>query len=202
MKKCVECNVEKSLEDFYRVKGKEKSNCKECHKAKVRKYQASNPDVLKKAQDKYKSSDKCKKNSAVKRNTPEYQAYRKKYLEENKDKIRQQRRAYKNMKKATDPLFVTTRRLRGRLQRAFAVSKWNKNNTTGDMLGCSFRTAHEHIESQFKEGMTWGNRSEWHIDHIIPLASAKTEEELVKLCNYKNLQPLWAEENIRKGATL
>ena len=103
------------------------------------------------------------------------------------------------MKKATDPLFVTTRRLRGRLQRAFAVSKWNKNNTTGDMLGCSFKTAHDHIESQFTEGMSWANRSEWHIDHIMPLVSATTEEELIKLCHYTNLQPLWAEENIKKG---
>lgn len=47
--------------------------------------------------------------------------------------------------------------------------------------------------------MTWENRNEWHIDHITPLSSAKTEEELYKLCHYTNLQPLWAEENLKKG---
>jgi hypothetical protein len=47
--------------------------------------------------------------------------------------------------------------------------------------------------------MTWDNRSEWHLDHIIPLSSAKTEEELYKLCHYTNLQPLWAVENMKKG---
>ena len=48
--------------------------------------------------------------------------------------------------------------------------------------------------------MSWENHGEWHIDHKKPLASAKTEEELKKLCHYTNLQPLWALDNIRKGA--
>jgi hypothetical protein len=47
--------------------------------------------------------------------------------------------------------------------------------------------------------MSWENRDEWHIDHIIPLSSANSEEELYKLCHYTNLQPLWAEENIKKS---
>jgi hypothetical protein len=49
--------------------------------------------------------------------------------------------------------------------------------------------------------MTWDNYGVggWEIDHIIPLASAKTEEEVYKLCHYTNLQPLWANENFKKG---
>jgi hypothetical protein len=46
--------------------------------------------------------------------------------------------------------------------------------------------------------MTWENHGVhgWHIDHIIPLSSAKDDIELLKkLCHYTNLQPLWAEEN-------
>ena len=46
--------------------------------------------------------------------------------------------------------------------------------------------------------MTWENHGDWHYDHIIPLASANTVEELEKLCHYKNIQPLWAKENIAK----
>ena len=60
----------------------------------------------------------------------------------------------------------------------------------------------QHMESQFTEGMTWENQGEWHVDHIIPLAKAKNEERLVKLCHYKNLQPLWGEENLSKGDSM
>ena len=47
--------------------------------------------------------------------------------------------------------------------------------------------------------MSWDNHGEWHIDHIIPLSSAKDEYEFFKLCHYTNLQPLWANENYKKG---
>jgi hypothetical protein len=49
--------------------------------------------------------------------------------------------------------------------------------------------------------MTWDNYSHsgWHIDHIIPLSNAKTKEDVIKLCYYTNLQPLWCEENYKKG---
>jgi hypothetical protein len=46
--------------------------------------------------------------------------------------------------------------------------------------------------------MSWENYGKWHVDHVIPLASAKTPEDLIKLCHYTNLQPLWAIENILK----
>lgn len=56
-----------------------------------------------------------------------------------------------------------------------------------------------HLESQFKEGMTWENYGDWHIDHITPLVNAKRPEDVIKLNRLKNLQPLWAEENLSKN---
>jgi len=47
--------------------------------------------------------------------------------------------------------------------------------------------------------MNLDNQGKWHIDHIIPLSSAKTEGEFYELCHYTNLQPLWAENNIKKS---
>ena len=68
-------------------------------------------------------------------------------------------------------------------------------------MGCSPQFLKEYLENQFTEGMSWDNHSQygWHIDHIIPLSSANTEEEIYNLCHYTNLQPLWAEENLRKS---
>ena len=66
-------------------------------------------------------------------------------------------------------------------------------------MGCSPLQLKEHLEKQFTNGMCWENRSKWHIDHIIPLSSAKTEDELYNLCHYTNLQPLWAVDNLKKS---
>ncbi len=66
--------------------------------------------------------------------------------------------------------------------------------------------AREHLEKQFKEGMTWENHGlyGWHIDHIIPCASFDlTDLEQQKKCfHYTNLQPLWAKENLIKGVKI
>jgi hypothetical protein len=74
-----------------------------------------------------------------------------------------------------------------------------KKNKTFEIVGCSPQQLKEHLEKQFVTGMTWENRQSWHIDHITPLSSAKSVEEFYKLCHFTNLQPLWAEDNLRKS---
>ena len=71
-------------------------------------------------------------------------------------------------------------------------------------LGCSIEEFKAHIEKQFKEGMTWDNFGQWHIDHITPIkykqdGKAPTLEDTIKRLHWSNTQPLWAEENLRKG---
>tara|TARA_R110000868_G_scaffold95522_8_gene262680 strand:+ start:713 stop:1312 length:600 start_codon:yes stop_codon:yes gene_type:complete len=60
-----------------------------------------------------------------------------------------------------------------------------------------------HIERQFIKGMSWDNRSEWHVDHIIPLSSFKftssSDPEFQAAWALSNLRPLWAKENIVKN---
>jgi hypothetical protein len=107
------------------------------------------------------------------------------------------RRRYK-----TDHVFAMTTRCRARLSKALQRAGFAKNGSTHDLIGCSYEDLVAHIESQFVDGMGWHNRNEWHIDHMIPVASAKTEEELLALFHFSNLRPLWAADNRKKGARL
>ena len=87
-----------------------------------------------------------------------------------------------------------------------ALKNNNKTSKSLELLGSTIQEAREHLEKQFKEGMTWDNHGHkgWHIDHIIPCASFDlTDPEQQKKCfHYTNLQPLWAKENISKGSKI
>ena len=79
-----------------------------------------------------------------------------------------------------------------------------KSQKTLSVLGLeSWDKFREYIEKQFTEGMVWENygntKESWSIDHIIPISSAKTEEEVYKLNHYTNLKPMWHLENIQKS---
>jgi hypothetical protein len=69
-------------------------------------------------------------------------------------------------------------------------------------IGCSIEDLRKHLESQFIHGMSWENRGfhGWHIDHIKPLADfdLTDEKQLYIVCNYKNLQPMWKNDNLKK----
>jgi hypothetical protein len=106
------------------------------------------------------------------------------------------------LKRATDPIFVMKERIRCRTKAAFLGQGFAKGCKTREMLGCSWEQFKTHIESQFQKDMKWGNRDLWHIDHIIPLASAKTIDDLEKLAHFSNLRPMWAKENIKKSAKI
>jgi len=112
---------------------------------------------------------------------------------ENPEKWRARDKEYRS-----DPirgLAHTARVLTGGAMRRAGYGKTTK---TAALLGCSFEFLLTHIERQFLRGMTWANRSLWHIDHILPIASAKTEAEAKSLCHFTNLRPMWARDNQSK----
>jgi hypothetical protein len=77
-----------------------------------------------------------------------------------------------------------------------------KDASTVNILGCSIDQFKLYLESMFTLGMSWDNRSLWHIDHIIPQAFAENEQELLLLNHYSNLRPIWANDNLTKGKTI
>jgi hypothetical protein len=125
--------------------------------------------------------------------------YHKEYNQVNKERINERDKEYQRNRRKTDPLFKMKCNLRTRTWAAFKNKGYSKTSKTQEMLGVDWEVCKGHIERQFTKGMNWDNYGEWHIDHIIPLASANNEEELMKLCHYTNLQPLWAEDNLSKN---
>lgn len=100
-----------------------------------------------------------------------------------------------------DPQFRLTGLLRQRIYKALRGVA-TKSAATLKLLGCSVDELREHLEKQFQPGMTWADRGAWHVDHIRPVSSFDlTDPEQQQQCfHYTNLQPLWAADNIRKGA--
>jgi hypothetical protein len=100
-------------------------------------------------------------------------------------------------RKKNDPAF----KLRSRLGSALKNQNAIKSNKTMELVGCTIPFLRGYLEAKFKDDMTWENHGEWHIDHIKPCASFNLldDEEQKKCFHYKNLQPLWADENLSKG---
>ena len=96
-----------------------------------------------------------------------------------------------------DPLYKLSKSLRSRMHNV--IKNMSKSASTVKMLGAPVVDIKKHLETSFKPGMSWENHGKWHIDHKIPLASAKTSDQLLSLFHYTNLQPLWASDNIKKS---
>jgi hypothetical protein len=139
---------------------------------------------------KYRQSDKGKEKSRL---------YTKKYKKT--DKYKKYSRKYEKEKRQSDPLYKIKDTVRGRLYKFLKVRNMKKTNKTFEMVGCTPQFLIKYLEKQFQPGMTWDNHTVdgWHIDHKIPLDSANTLEDVEKLSHYTNLQPLWAEENLKKS---
>lgn len=110
-------------------------------------------------------------------------------------------RRYKNQ--IATPLGKLKTLMRTRIGGIFKKAGYRKNSRTHEILGCEYEHFVKHIESQFTVGMCWEKMgAEIHIDHKIPLASATCESDLIRLNHYTNLRPLWALDNMKKGARL
>jgi hypothetical protein len=120
----------------------------------------------------------------------------------NADQFKASKNAYYRNRKQSDPAFAMLARLRRRINNL--VSGSDKSCTTAELIGCSHDAFARHIESLFTDGMTWENRRDWHIDHIIPCAAFDMNDpQQQRQCfHYSNMRPLWAYENQRKGASM
>lgn len=180
----------------------ELKDVREKDKLKQRERRRLKGDIINEQSRKKYEEDEIYRNGKLGRN--------KKWRKDNWDAVYKQRLESGNQQKAFvrwyhnkgkyNPQYVISQLLRQRLRSV--VDK--KFDVTFELLGCSIDDFLQHLESQFTEGMSWGNQGEWHIDHIKPCSSfdLSKEDEQRKCFHYTNLQPLWAIDNIKKGSKI
>lgn len=173
--------------------------CRYKRKLQTNKKYLSKKEVKDRYKNKYLSTKKKCDSKWYKLNKSKKLATNSRWKKDNKDYVNSWYREYKSNREKEDINFKIKNNLRTRLWHA--IKNNQKVGSAIEDLGCSIEELKKHLESQFQEGMNWGNYGEWHIDHIEALANfdLTNYSELRKACNYSNLQPLWAEDNLKKG---
>jgi hypothetical protein len=183
---CRKCKIEKDVCEFHKGKTKDgyQYKCKECKKE-------------------YSTLNRIKENNRkilwAKKNPNKIKDAKQKYYLNNSNKENLRNNKYSQNRKKIDFIYKLSCISRTRLYEFLKTKNMTKRNKTFVYIGCSPKFLKEYLESKFTVGMSWHNHGDWHIDHIIPLSSAKTEEEIYELCHYTNLQPLWAQDNLIKS---
>ena len=218
-KNCNKCNIEKDINLFR----KHRSVCKECMKD-VRKleYLKNRETIMERSKEYYKNNkEECKENGRKYYNEKNDESYkqkrkeyyelnkerikekRKEYLKNNKEKINENQRIYIKYRTENDELFKLSKNIRTLISNTFITYKFKKGSKTHEILGCSFEEFKLYLESKFEPWMNWNNRAlyngelnyGWDIDHITPISSAKTKEDIINLNHYTNFQPLCSYKN-------
>jgi hypothetical protein len=196
MKVCKKCNEFKAYDLFHKNKAFKdgyQSKCKQCLNEISINYYYQNKEFTKKYKDINREKNKYK-------------------IQENKNKWRQQNKTLKpnycsnyiNTRRQKDYNFKFSLNVRSLISGAFrrGTNQYKKNAKTETILGCTIEEFRYYIAAQFKKGMSFDNHGEWHLDHIIPIATAKNQEDIIILNHYTNFQPLWAEQNFSKGDSI
>jgi hypothetical protein len=178
VKKCSKCSLTKSLDSFYKGKGKDgfEAQCKSCRTSISKKYYSDNINEHNKRCVNWHSVNRTKSNHI--------------------------NNEWEKKKRKTDKFWAAKKALRVRILQI--LDGRNKSQNSLKIVGLDKWTDLKiHFEKQWSLGMSWDNygcgEDKWVIDHRIPLASAKTKEEVEKLNHHSNLQPMWWRENLQKS---
>ncbi len=204
---CSECNISKNT-DEYRIRQIKDykyciSICRSCELEKNRIYREKNRD---KERNRLKKYYKENKEEVINRIFI--------YQINNKSKIKEKKKEYRNKNKKeislsyskrreNDPLFKLRGNISTLIRKSLKFNNFSKKSKTFQILSCTIDEFKLHLESKFESWMSWENYGKyngelnygWDIDHIIPVSSAKTEKDIIKLNHYTNLQPLCSYTN-------
>jgi hypothetical protein len=204
---CNTCQLELSLDNFSKDKSAKdnlKNTCKKCCSIKNSEWRNNNKQKRSEYQKEYRIKNKEHLKEYNKKRNEDFKlknGISRHTLWDRENKARRKELLQHRLK--TDPVFALKYKLRSSLNAIFRHKGYTKKHKSHDILGCSYEEFLTHLESQFEPWMNWGNRGlyngefnyGWDIDHIMPTSLATTEEELIKLCHYTNLQPLCSKVN-------
>lgn len=221
---CTKCFCEKRLLDFYAWKsgvraGGLKAECKVCagHARRLR-YAGNRQAVLTQCA-KYRKENLDKVRQSAKKSTRQWrlknlekaQQYGRAYIKKRRKELGvvylQRQREYQKQYREQNPNFKMAQNIRNNTNRLLKFGA-AKTSSALSLLGCSVPELWRHLEKLFQPGMTRNNHGQgpgkWNIDHVRPCASfsdLNCPEQQKQCFHYTNLQPLWSEDNLRKGAS-
>jgi len=210
MKTCTKCGEDKMISEFTKNKSKKEGLnnwCKECSRLYNKIYYQQNTDKAKEyaLQNFDKIKIRMRKYGIAYRqeNAERIKAKKKEYYESYYKVARRERMAKNERERRRAGLIC-------KINKNMSLAIWrslqgNKNgNCWEDLVGYTLNDLKQHLESQFKDGMTWGNygKNGWEIDHKIPISIFNIKgikSRGFKNCwSLENLQPMWQEKNASK----
>ena len=201
-KVCTGCQKRKNINSFYKSKrGKfgTYAKCKRCEKIYDKTYYTDHARIIKKKAKKYRESHPTNKIKAK-----EKKAYDKIYRAAKKDKINICKRVYQNNRRKIDSMFRLNKNISSAISRALKENK--KGRKWESLVEFTLEDLKKHLEKQFTKKMTWENYGEWHIEHKTPISAHNFKKpehkDFLRCWALNNLQPMWAKENILKGAKI
>jgi hypothetical protein len=203
---CNKCKKFKNEDDFYKSN---KHRCKSCINENQKKWKLLNKDkISKRNKDRYIKLNLYTKKRKPKQESNEIKiiksvSFKNQHIRNINIKVKNARNLEIKINKLKERNREKKLRLKVRkiISKAIIRGGYNKNTRAHNILGCDFETFKTHIERQFIDGMNWDNHGlyGWHYDHILPIATAKSYEDIIRLNHYTNLRPLWAKDNLSKS---
>lgn len=185
----------------YRLKNKAK--IKQIRKKNYEKHKENNKAANREYYYKNKERIRAKIQQWSKDNETYVKQKSKEWYQKNKETVKQRVKTYQKNRRQIDPVFKLKTNLRTMITNLLKNRGFTKRSNTFNIVSCSFGEFIFHIESKFESWMDWDNYGKyngelnfgWDIDHIIPMSTAQTEEDVIRLNHYSNLQPLCSKIN-------
>ena len=173
------------------------SNCVECKEVYGKKYRDDNEQQIKENNKQYRITHR-KETKKFRDDNPEIISARQK-IYKSKPEFKKRRNERERERRQEDPVYRTKCLLTTAVWEFCKLRGSKKEGRTHELLGYSSKELCEHLESLFKDGMTWNNQGEWHIDHRIPQSHFTSINQIKECFALENLKPEWGEWNMSKG---